>query len=164
MAYKSAAEEDNIIGVNYGMKGDNLPPPSAVVQLYKSKNIRRLRLFDPNPSALLALHGSGIEVVLGTLNENLPLLASNASYASEWVAAHVTPHAPNVTFRYVSAGNEVVPGDLARHVLPAMRNLRAALRSAGVARAPPRVTTAVSSAVLRASYPPSAGAFAEEVS
>ncbi|KAK1295383.1 hypothetical protein QJS10_CPA16g01132 [Acorus calamus] len=149
------------IGVNYGMKGDNLPPPPQVVALYKSKNISRLRLFDPNEDALRALHGSGIQVVLGTLNEDLPRLASNASYASDWVATHVTPHASSVSFRYVTAGNEVIPGDLAGYVLPSMRNLDAALQSAGI-KVP--VSTAVSTQVLGASYPPSTGVFSEAAS
>ncbi|KAK8959445.1 hypothetical protein KSP40_PGU017618 [Platanthera guangdongensis] len=38
---------------NYGMKGDNLPTPPQVISLCRSKNITRLRLFDPNAAALV---------------------------------------------------------------------------------------------------------------
>jgi len=57
----------------------------------------------------------------------------------------------------VTAGNEVIPGDLAALVLPAMRNLESALHGAGLCGV--AVTTAVSTAVLGSSYPPSQGAF-----
>ncbi|KAJ0979022.1 hypothetical protein J5N97_014496 [Dioscorea zingiberensis] len=76
------------IGVNYGMLGDNLPTPAQVVALYKSKNIGKLRLYNPDSGALQALQGSGIQVVLGTLNQDLQQLASTPSYATNWVATN----------------------------------------------------------------------------
>ena len=171
------------IGVNYGMLGDNLPTSSKVVSLCKLRNIDRLRLFDPDPRALRALHGSGIEVVLGTLNQDLERLAGDQSAAAEWVAINVAPHAHGVHFRYITAGNEVIPGGLAHYVLPAMRNMDAALRAANFSVP---VTTVVSTEVythvycdnydnyhcklltllvqvLGASYPPSQGAFLSSV-
>ncbi|TVU20017.1 hypothetical protein EJB05_36203 [Eragrostis curvula] len=147
------------IGVNYGMIANNLPAPEQVISMYKAKNISYVRLFHPDTSVLSALRGSGIGVVLGTLNEDLARLASDASFAASWVASYVQPFAGAVQFRYINAGNEVIPGDLGAQVLPAMRNLESALRSAGVAGVP--VTTAVATSVLGASYPPSQGAFSE---
>ncbi|MQM13926.1 hypothetical protein Taro_046852 [Colocasia esculenta] len=147
------------VGVNYGTKGDNLPTADKVVNLFKSRNIQFLRLFDPNPDALNALHGSGISVVLGTLNQDLQQLAGSQDAAAQWVAAHVTPHANAVKFRYISAGNEVIPGDLASFVLPAMQNLDAALKAAGT---PVPVTTSIATTVLGVSYPPSQGSFSSD--
>ncbi|KAK3135195.1 hypothetical protein QOZ80_5BG0415890 [Eleusine coracana subsp. coracana] len=152
------------IGVNYGMIANNLPAPEQVVSMYKSRNISYVRLFHPDTAALAALRGTGIGVVLGTLNEDLPRLASDASFAQSWVSSYVSPFVTGeggaVTFRYINAGNEVIPGtEYGAQVLPAMRNLESALRSAGVAGVP--VTTAVATSVLGASYPPSQGAFSE---
>ncbi|XP_074573633.1 putative glucan endo-1,3-beta-glucosidase GVI isoform X1 [Curcuma longa] len=147
-----------VVGVNYGMLGDDLPSPAQVVSLFESRGIGRLRLFHPDAAALEALRGSGIEVVLGTLNEELPGLAADPSSAEKWVAANVAPFAGSVRFRYINAGNEVVPGDAAGNVLPAMRNLAAAVRAAGL-QIP--VTTAVATTALGVSYPPSQGAFSE---
>ncbi|XP_062186509.1 putative glucan endo-1,3-beta-glucosidase GVI [Phragmites australis] len=146
------------IGVNYGMIANNLPSPDKVIALYKAKNITDVRLFHPDTTVLTALRGSGLGVVLGTLNEDLARLASDASFAATWVQSYVQPFAGDVRFRYITAGNEVIPGDDAERVLPAMRNLESALLAAGLSVP---VTTAVATAVLGSSYPPSQGAFSE---
>ncbi|CAN6332544.1 unnamed protein product [Urochloa humidicola] len=150
---------EGAIGVNYGMVANNLPPPEQVISMYKAKNISYVRLFHPDTAVLTALRGSGIGVVLGTLNEDLQRLASDPSYAASWVATNVQPFASAVQFRYINAGNEVIPGESAALVLPAMKNLESALSSAGVNGV--AVTTAVATSVLGASYPPSQGAFSE---
>lgn len=139
--------------MNYGRLGNNLPPPEQVVSLLKSRNIPRVRLFEPQQDAIQALEGSAIEVVLGTLNGDLPRLASDPSFATQWVAANVVPYANSVTFRYITAGNEVVPGDFETNVLPAMQNLDSAIAAANLTIP---VTTVVSIGVLGASFPPSA--------
>lgn len=64
------------IGVSYGLKGDNLPSPPNVIQLYKKYRIGKMRLFNPVPEVLAALKGSGIEVTLGVLNQDLQTLAT----------------------------------------------------------------------------------------
>ncbi|KAI3846159.1 hypothetical protein MKX03_022055 [Papaver bracteatum] len=138
------------------MVSDNIPPPGQVISLCTSRNIQRLRLFEPNPAALAALSSSGIEVILGTLNEDLPKLAADASYAETWVETHVMPHVNTTFFKCISVGNEVIPGELANYVLLAMKNLDAALKAAGL-KIP--VSTTVPSNVLGISYPPSAGEF-----
>jgi exo-beta-1,3-glucanase (GH17 family) len=147
------------IGVSYGMIANNLPPPDKVVALYKAKNITDVRLYHPDTTVLEALRGSGLGVVLGTLNEDLARLASDESFAASWVGSYVAPFAGAVRFRYVTAGNEAIPGADAARVLPAAQNLEDALRAAGLGAVP--VTTAVATSVLGASYPPSRGAFSE---
>nr|AAD10384.1 beta-1,3-glucanase precursor [Oryza sativa Japonica Group] len=145
------------IGVNYGMIGNNLPSPDKVIALYRASNITDIRLFHPDTTVLAALRGSGLGVVLGTLNEDLARLATDASFAASWVQSYVQPFAGAVRFRYINAGNEVIPGDEAASVLPAMRNLQS-LRPAGLGVP---VTTVVATSVLGSSYPPSQGAFSE---
>ncbi|KAK8938805.1 hypothetical protein KSP39_PZI011435 [Platanthera zijinensis] len=157
----AAGSGQGLMGVNYGMKGDNLPTPPEVISLCNSRNITKVRLFDPNAAALAALQNSGIRVILGSYNEDLPNFAADPSSAIAWVDANVVPYAAAVNFTYIDIGNEVIPGELAAFVLPAMRNIDAALRSAGISIP---VTTTVSTAVLGTSYPPSQGAFTEEAS
>ncbi|CAN1158781.1 Putative glucan endo-1,3-beta-glucosidase GVI (Fragment), partial [Linum perenne] len=150
-----------IVGVNYGQLGDNLQSPNRVVSLIKSRNITRVRIFDPNHDVLAALaHAGGMEVVLGTLNSDLEQLATNPSFAAHWVSSNVVPYHRALRFRHVAAGNEVIPGPFAQHVLGAMRNLDCALKSAGVAGV--HVSTALSFASIGESFPPSAGEFSDE--
>ncbi|CAB4271149.1 unnamed protein product [Prunus armeniaca] len=145
------------IGVCYGMVADDLPPPREVIDMYKSNQIGRMRLYNPNPEALEALRNSGIEVLVGVRNEDLQQLAGSYSAAENWVATYITPYLPQVQFRYIVVGNEVFPGNSARYVLPAMQNLQNALSSGDI-----KVSTSIATSVLGVSYPPSAGAFSED--
>ncbi|KAA8522038.1 hypothetical protein F0562_012648 [Nyssa sinensis] len=161
MLQLNISAEAGVVGVNYGLLGNNLPPPSKVIALLKFRNITRVRLFAPNDDVLKALEGSGIAVILGTLNEDLLNLGSDVSYAMSWINKNVIPYSETIRFRCISAGNEVIPSDLAIHVLPAMTNLNTALRAVNLGKIP--VSTAVSTTILGTSYPPSKGEFAEDV-
>ncbi|KAJ8771418.1 hypothetical protein K2173_026595 [Erythroxylum novogranatense] len=146
------------IGLNYGLLGDNLPPPDQVVTLLKSKNIQKIRLFDPNPIVLNALGNSGIETVVGVPNQDLPELAGDYNFATQWVATNVIPYIPAVKFRYIAAGNEVIPGPLAQYVFDAMNHLDIALKKENI-NIP--VTIVIHTAVIGPSFPPSNGVFSE---
>ncbi|XP_055826251.1 putative glucan endo-1,3-beta-glucosidase GVI [Solanum dulcamara] len=148
------------IGVNYGLLGNNLPPPAQVINLLKSRNIQKIRIFDPNPDVLKALEVSAISVILGTRNEDLQALASDPTFATNWVLTNVIPYASLIKFTQISVGNEVIPGPLATFVLGAMQNLDSAIRAASNYYIP--VTTTISLQVLGTSYPPSNGAFSED--
>ncbi|KAG4129217.1 hypothetical protein ERO13_D09G064900v2 [Gossypium hirsutum] len=150
------------IGVCYGMLGNNLPNAREVINLYKSNNIKRMRLYDPNQQALQALRGSNIEVILGVPNDQLQNLA-NPSKAQSWVRSNVVAYWPSVRFRYIAVGNEVPPSSsLARFVLPALVNVFNAVRSAGL-ESQIKVSIAIDMTLIGVSYPPSAGAFRGDV-
>lgn len=143
------------------MVADNLPAPADVVAMYKDKGIAAMRLFDPNPAALTALKGSQIQVAVGLKNEDLASIAGSQAAADQWVATNVAPYS-DVLIKYITAGNEVIPGPNAQYVLPAMQNLFNSLTAAGLS-SKIRVTTAVAMNVLGPSFPPSTGAFSDEV-
>ncbi|KAM7253900.1 hypothetical protein ACFE04_031582 [Oxalis oulophora] len=149
------------IGVNYGVLGNNLPPPPDVIALIKSRGITKVRIFEPFPDILDALSGSGIEVIVGSLNSDIQPLANDLSFARTWVLNHVVPFATNLQFRCISVGNEVIPGVLGGFVYQAMLNLRQALDEVNLYKIP--VSTATSMAILANSYPPSATTFTNDV-
>ncbi|KAF8646971.1 hypothetical protein HU200_065484 [Digitaria exilis] len=117
-----------------------------------------VRLYWPDPSALAALAGTGIKVVVGAPNDVLAELASSESAAAAWVRQNIQAH-PQVTFRYVVVGNEV-PVPQTEHLVPAMENVHAALAAAGLRHV--KVTTSISQGTIAVHLPPSAGEFTEE--
>ncbi|PIN21711.1 Glucan endo-1,3-beta-D-glucosidase [Handroanthus impetiginosus] len=142
------------IGINYGLQGDNLPLPSDAIATLQSRNVPKIRLFEPNEDVLTALKGTGISVIIGTRNEDLEPLAIDSSAASTWIQTNVIPYYTSVNIICIAAGNEVVPGDLAQYVPAAMQNLDSAMTAAKIAIP---VSTAVSMQVLSVSSPPSQG-------
>ncbi|KAL0428516.1 UNVERIFIED_CONTAM: Glucan endo-1,3-beta-glucosidase, basic isoform [Sesamum latifolium] len=158
---------DAQIGASYGTIGDNLPPATEVVALCNQYNIKRIRLYNPNPSVLQVLQGNiNISVIVGVANEDIIGIASHAKLAKSWVRNNILKYG-NVNFRYIAVGNEISPLDggsagIAPSVAPAMQNIYNAVSAAGLGGRV-KVSTALSFGVLGMSYPPSAGAFRPEI-
>ncbi|KAL9270063.1 Glucan endo-1,3-beta-glucosidase-like protein [Drosera capensis] len=148
------------IGIDYGLLGDNLPPPEKVICLIKAMNFKKVRIYDPNLNVLSALGGSGLQVMVGVRNEDIQAIALSPGLATRWVK-DLIQNAHDVEFSCISVGNEIIPGDLATFVLPAMQNIDLALKSANL-KVP--VSTVVSMAVLGTSYPPSSASFESSIS
>jgi len=150
------------IGVCYGVVGNNLPSRSDVVQLYRSRGITGMRIYFPDRQALDALRGSGIALILDTGNDDdvLARLASSASTAASWVQTNVRPYYPAVNMKYIAVGNEVQGAAAQARILPAMRNLDAALAAAGLGGSI-KVSTSVRFDAVASSFPPSSGVFAQ---
>lgn len=153
------------MGVCYGRNGNNLLSPPQVVDLYKRRNIRRMRTYDPDHAILDALRGSGIELNVAITNQYLQYLAASQSNADDWVRDHVNNY-PDVNFKYISVGNEVSPanGDTSRYaqfVLPAMTNVYRAVCSCRGGRI--KTTTSLGMDVIGNSFPPQDGAFRDDV-
>jgi hypothetical protein len=151
------------LGINYGQVGNNLPPPPQVVQLLSSLRIGKVRIYDVNPQVLSAFAGTGIELIVTVPDDLVPGMAASASQALQWLTAGVRPYFPATRVTGIAVGNEVFTGDdeqLKASLVPAMRNLHAALAQLGM-DAYVRVSTANSLAVLSTSYPPSQGVFTQ---
>jgi exo-beta-1,3-glucanase (GH17 family) len=148
------------VGVCYGANGDNLPNKQEVVELYKSKGIGKMRIYDQDEGALQALRDSNIELILGVPNDKLQSL-SDAGAANDWVDKYVKAYSSNVKFKYIAVGNEVNPGDAeAQYVLPAMKNVQNAIASANL-QDQIKVSTAIKTSLVANSYPPENGVFSD---
>ncbi|KAK2381271.1 glucan endo-1,3-beta-glucosidase [Trifolium repens] len=150
------------VGVCYGGNGNNLPTKQAVVDLYKSKGIGKIRLYNPDEGVLQALRGSTIEVILGVPNDALNSL-TNAQAATDWVNKYVKAYS-NVKIKYISVGNEVHPGSAeANSILSALQNIQKAISAANL-QGQIKVSTAIDTTLIGKSYPPSDGVFSDSAS
>ncbi|PWA67962.1 DNA/RNA helicase, DEAD/DEAH box type, N-terminal [Artemisia annua] len=150
------------VGVCYGLLGNNLPTPAQVISLYKSQNIKRMRIYDPNQDVLQALKGSNIELMIGVPNSDLAYVAASRDNAFDWVWKNVAS-LPDVKFRYIAVGNEVKPSDstLAPLVHPALTNIHEVISVYGL-KDQIKVSTSVDTTLIGVSYPPSQGAFRDD--
>ncbi|EEF50866.1 glucan endo-1,3-beta-glucosidase 7 [Ricinus communis] len=155
------SSSQSFIGINYGLVADNLPPPTASAKLLQSTAIQKVRLYGADPAVLKALANTGIGVVIGAANGDIPALASDPNSATQWINANVLPYYPATNIILITVGNEVVlSGDqnLISQLLPAMQNIANALNAASLG-GKIKVSTVHSMAVLSQSDPPSSGLF-----
>ena len=155
------AESQSFIGVNYGQVADNLPPPKATVKLLQSTTINKIRLYGADPAIIKALANTGIGIVIGAANGDIPSLATDPNHATQWVNSNVLPFNPTSNITLITVSNEVMTsGDqgLMGQLLPAMQNIQNALKAASLS-GKVKVSTVHSMAVLSQSDPPSSGLF-----
>ncbi|XP_057965729.1 glucan endo-1,3-beta-D-glucosidase isoform X2 [Malania oleifera] len=155
------ADSQSFVGVNYGQVADNLPPPDATVKLLQSTSIGKVRLYGADPAIIKALANTGIGIVIGASNGDIPGFANDPNFATQWIKANVLPYYPTSKITLITVGNEVLlSGDqnLISQLLPAMRNLQNALSAASLG-GKVKISTVHSMAVLSQSDPPSSGMF-----
>ncbi|OVA04509.1 Glycoside hydrolase [Macleaya cordata] len=155
------ADSESFIGINYGQVADNLPPPSETAKLLKSTSIGKVRLYGADPAIINALANTGIGIVVGTSNGDIPALANDPNFANQWINTNVKPYYPASNIILITVGNEVMTsGDqgLVTQLVPAMHNLQEALNSASLGGLI-KVSTVHAMSVLKQSEPPSSGSF-----
>ncbi|CAO1942375.1 unnamed protein product [Urochloa humidicola] len=152
-------------GINYGQIANDLPDPTRVAGLLQSMNVNKVKLYDADPRVLTAFANTGVEFIIAVGNENLQTMAANPAAARQWVATHVQPYIPATRITCVTVGNEVFSSNdtvMMSSLLPAMKAVYAALGDLGLATQV-TVSSAHSVNVLATSFPPSSGAFREDL-
>ncbi|XP_002967643.2 probable glucan endo-1,3-beta-glucosidase At4g16260 [Selaginella moellendorffii] len=149
----------NDIGVNYGRVANNLPQPDQVVNLIKSLQFKRVKIFDTDRTVLRAFANSGIRLTVAVTNQEFSSIARSSNAASDWVRNRIAPIYPATNVEFIAVGNEVLsdPGLPWPDLVPSMWNLRNALNSLGFNQI--KVTTPIATDILKESFPPSAGEF-----
>ncbi|KAJ4982354.1 hypothetical protein NE237_033191 [Protea cynaroides] len=158
------AADAGSIGVNFGRVANNLPSAVSVVQLLKSQGLERVKLYDTDPSVLKSLAGSGIKVVVDLPNEQLYVAAKRPSFAYTWVRKNIVAYYPATQIHAIAVGNEVFvdPNNTTEYLVPAMRNVQAALVKYNLASSI-KVSSPIALSALQNSYPSSAGSFKPEL-
>jgi len=152
-------------GINYGQIANDLPDPTRVAGLLQSMNVNKVKLYDADPRVLTAFANTGVEFIIAVGNENLQTMAASPAAARQWVATHVQPYIPATRVTCVTVGNEVFSSTdtvMMSSLLPAMKAVYAALGDLGLG-SQVTVSSAHSVNVLATSFPPSSGAFREDL-
>ncbi|XP_024958720.1 glucan endo-1,3-beta-glucosidase 11-like isoform X2 [Cynara cardunculus var. scolymus] len=152
------------VGINYGQIANNLPSPEHVVPLVKAIGANRVKLYDADPKVLKAFANTGVEFIVGLGNEYLSKMTDPAN-AQAWVKSNVQAYLPATKITSIAVGNEVLTFNdtsLSGCLLPAMQSVHTALVNLKL-DSQVTVTTAHSVAILQSSYPPSTGAFRQDL-
>ncbi|KAH7541758.1 hypothetical protein FEM48_Zijuj02G0001700 [Ziziphus jujuba var. spinosa] len=152
------------VGINYGQIANNLPSPSRVAILLRSLNISRVKLYDADPSVLVAFSNTNVDFIIGLGNEYLENMTDPLK-AQAWIEEHVSPHLLQTKITCITVGNEIFNSNdtgLMSNLLPAMQTVYTSLVNLGLDKQV-AVTTAHSLAILGNSYPPSSGTFRQDL-
>ncbi|KAG6501603.1 glucan endo-1,3-beta-glucosidase 14-like [Zingiber officinale] len=151
-------------GINYGRIADNLPPPESVVTLLKAARIKNVRIYDADHSVLNAFKGSGLELVVDIPNGFLSDISVYEDHAMSWVKENVEAFLPDTPIKGIAVGNEVLGGDqeLEEVLFGAIKNVYNALKILQL-EDKIEISTPHTFGVLANSFPPSYGAFKEDV-
>ncbi|MFS7915458.1 putative glucan endo-1,3-beta-D-glucosidase [Helianthus anomalus] len=152
------------VGINYGQIANNLPTPSHVSALLESLNISRVKLYDADPNVLTAFANTNVEFIIGLGNEYLQKM-QDPQQAQIWIQQKVQPHISQTRITCITVGNEVLGGvdpQLPPYLVPAMKSMYQALVNLGL-NSQVYVTTAHSLQILKTSFPPSNGAFRDDL-
>lgn len=156
--------EGSEFGINYGQIANNLPSPTQVAGLIKSLNVSRIKLYDADPNVLAAFANSDVEFIIGLGNEELGNMR-DISQAQSWIQQNVQPYLSQTKITSILVGNEVFSNNDTsqdQNLVPAMQTVYHALVNLGLDQQV-AVTSAHSFNILSNSYPPSSGAFREDL-
>ncbi|KAH9322170.1 hypothetical protein KI387_016809, partial [Taxus chinensis] len=154
------------VGINYGRVADNLPPPSVAVDLIQQLKAGYVKIYDADAEVISAFSDTGLPLVITVRNEDISNISSSPLIADQWIQTNVLRHYPSVLICTIMVGNEVLSSAnaiaIAHLLVPAMTNIQSALVDHNLGDAI-KVTTSLAMDVFGTTYPPSAGAFREEV-
>lgn len=155
------------VGINYGRLGDNLPSPYRAIELIKSMNATRVKLYDANPEILKLLSGTKIQVSIMVTNDLISAISVSQDIANQWVRENVLPYYPDTLIRFIFVGNEILSytTDSDRQIwpllVPAMRRIKNSLMEHNIKNI--KLSTALAMDIMESTFPPSNGMFRSDM-
>lgn len=144
----------------HGTVYNSLHSVETTTQLLRSQQVTKVRLLNADVATLQAFSNTGIEVIVGVLNEEVKDLGESISKAFSWVERSVLAHIPGTNITAVAVGSELITSNphLAAFLVPACWNIHAALHYFGL-DAVIKVSAPQSMFLLERRFPPSSGRF-----
>ncbi|KAH7560343.1 hypothetical protein JRO89_XS10G0002700 [Xanthoceras sorbifolium] len=157
---KGALAYGAYVGVNIGTDVSDLPSASDVVAILKANQITHVRLYNADSHMLKALSNSGIEVMVGVLNEEVLGIGESPSAAAAWINKNVAAYLPSTNITAVSVGSQVLTSvpNAASVLVTAMNYLHKALVATNL-NFQIKVSTPHSMDIIPKPFPPSTALF-----
>ncbi|GMN67879.1 hypothetical protein TIFTF001_036942 [Ficus carica] len=148
------------VGINIGTDVSTLPSETDIVAILKAHQFTHVRLYDANTRLLKALAGSGIEVMVGVMNEEVLGIGETPSVAAAWINKNVAAYVPATNITAIAVGSEVLTSipNAASVLVSAMNYLHKALVAANL-NFQVKVSTPQSMDIIPRSFPPSTATF-----
>ncbi|KAL5766969.1 hypothetical protein ACOSP7_017586 [Xanthoceras sorbifolium] len=148
------------VGVNIGTDVSDLPSASDVVAILKANQITHVRLYNADSHMLKALSNSGIEVMVGVLNEEVLGIGESPSAAAAWINKNVAAYLPSTNVTAISVGSQVLTSvpNAASVLVTAMNYLHKALVATNL-NFQIKVSTPHSMDIIPKPFPPSTALF-----
>ncbi|XP_008777062.1 glucan endo-1,3-beta-glucosidase 4-like isoform X2 [Phoenix dactylifera] len=147
------------VGVNIRTDVFNLQSAEGIVSVLQAQQIKHVRLFDADHQMLNALANTGIEVMIGIPNDQLPVIGNSQEAAADWINKNIADFLPATDITCIAVGNEVLTTTPdAALLLPAMQFLHSALLAADL-HYQVKVSSPHSMLMIPKSFPPSTATF-----
>lgn len=163
--FHAAVVAEANIGINYGRVADNLLRPKDVAKLVQSIGVKHIKIFDYEKEIIRAFDHTGISLIVCVPNQEIIGFAQSEKAARTWVHNHIRKRVlRGAKITYIVVGNEILSGipEIWPALVPAMWQIHSGLVYYGLDHLI-KVSTPHSMGVMGASYPPSAGVFAENI-
>ncbi|PKA54248.1 U-box domain-containing protein 52 [Apostasia shenzhenica] len=123
----------SLVGVNYGLLGNNLPSPNKVAPLLHSIGVGCVKLYDADPSVLRAFANTGVELIIGVPDYCVDKVR-DPDRALVWTRANVQAYLPGTRIAAIIVGNEILTGNDTSLSPPWNPSIPPSLPSASIAR------------------------------
>ncbi len=141
----------SLFGVAWGLNRGNPDPtiPNAI-PLIQQAGFKSVKLYHYDEAALRAAADAGLEICMGTAQDQIANFAGSVANAESYIQENVEPI--NASVKAICVGNEVFHNNVYGDIVLAVQNLHQALVNESLSGI--RVTTSITMGATQDSWPP----------